>query len=113
MEKGYKKLVEQLNSKPAEKPKRKYNKKPKNEAPVLENPTTELNYTPDSIEESVEHDVQILTQNLPEEKETHIKTDMICEDEAVLLLKAMYIRSKAGVSIAKSDLDTVIKILMA
>jgi hypothetical protein len=134
-EKGYKKLASELSSNLVDKPKRKYNRKPKNEAPVTENVVEESDSTvksidelepidipktkhesvviSNSIEDSVEHDLQIINENLPAEPETDIDINAINEDDAVFLLKAMYIRSKSRSSRAVNDLKAVLSILLS
>jgi hypothetical protein len=106
---GYDDLAAELNRGLNEKPKRSYNrKKPKNVVSVMDNAETETDDTatiitepvdtPSTIEDSAEHESQIVSEDLPEESETDIDINAISEDDAVFLLKAMYIRSKAGQS---------------
>jgi hypothetical protein len=133
IEKGYKKLASELSSNLVDKPKRKYNRKPKIETPVTENIVEESDNTANSIDEpvdipktieesvdisnsiedSVEHDLQIIKENLPAEPEMDIDINAISEDDAVFLLKAMFIRSKAGASRAANDLKAVLGILLS
>ena len=83
----YADLVDELKSKATDKPKRKYTRKPKAEAAADD---------PANIQEDcIEPEAPASCCGCTDEDTTQESINDICEEEAVILLKALFIRAKA------------------
>ena len=107
-EHGYTDLVAELEKPPAVKQKRAYNRrKPKTEAEVEnvsvvsdeveDTKVDEVNTeSEDDIDALIAHDIKIIEEHFADDQEMVSAIENLCEDEAIILLKALFIRAKAG-----------------
>ena len=110
-EHGYSELIAEFDTKPMEKAKRPYKKREKQDVKTEPHEIAAVDNL-SSVDDSIKHDIQVLKEASMGKHEIDTFNNMLSEDEAATLLKALYIRAKSNDN-AAGNLKAVIERLLS